>query len=142
MGTGSEKTYVFKNEQTGQVYGKIEHLSGIESKWVEMLDRSLDYLRTPEAADWLGSPLVGYAEKATIREWIRSATKNGMIDSHTQEMLLKKHLGTTNKFVLDRMVEASVIWNDIKQNWGGMTLQGFSEFLKRLFGYVFSDELR
>lgn len=121
----------------------VKNISAVESKWVEMLDRACSgYLRTPEAADWLGSPLVGYAEKATIREWIRTAVKNGTISSETQKVLLEKHFGTSNKFLLDRMSEISVLWNDFKTNYPIMTGQGFMDFLRRAFGYVFSDDVR
>lgn len=148
MGTGSGEYPVFdlNGKPMLDKNGKpvvIKDISKIESKWIEMLDRACSgYLRTPKAADWLGNPLTGYAEKATIREWIRTAVKNGTISSETQKILLEKNFGTSNKFLLDRMTEISVLWNDFKMNFGMMSWQAFMEFLKRAFGYVFTDELR
>ena len=118
------------------------YVSEMEAKQIELMDRSIEYLKTDVAADKLGNPLTGYAQTAEIRKWIRSWQKNLIIETETAQILLDKHLGTHNKFVLDRMVEVSILWNDFKTNVGGMSWQAFMELLKRAFGYVFTDELR
>lgn len=144
----SPKTYKFYNRDGSPMMRdgeqvKVEGISGQEWGWIDDVDRSCEnYLRSPEGEGWLGSPLTGYAEMATIREWINTAVKNGMLDDNTRDILLDKNFGTHKKFVLNRMSEISVIWNDFRTNWGGMTFQTFLEFLKRAFGYVLTDELR
>jgi len=109
---------------------------------IEIMDRMLNYLRSDEAKDQLGDPIIGYSEKATICEWINSWVRHGMIDSKVSKVLFEKYLGTSNKTLLRIISTSDIIWNDLKNNWGTMSLQGIGEFIKRLFGYIFADEFR
>ena len=120
---------------------KIE-VSQMEEAQIEYYDRAIEYLKTDDAENWLGDPLTGYAEKATIREWINILTKNGMIDPDVRDILLEKHLGTKNKFILNRIGEISIIWNHFKHNKFLIAADSFAQLLKKLFGYVFSDEVK
>lgn len=118
----------------------IKGISGIEYGWIDTIDRHCHWLTTDAGERVTGNPITGYAEKAEIRAAITTAVKNGMINGEIRDIFLKKYLGTKNDFLLNRMTEISVIWNDMKQNFGAANLTALGEFIKRLFGYVFSDE--
>lgn len=121
---------------------EIRDISGVEMKWIEHVDRHCYWLTTEAGERVTSNPITGFAEKAEIRAVIVSMVKNGMIDGKVRDILLEKYLGTSKRWKLDMITMADVLWNDFKMNYGRMSFEAFIEFLKRAFGYVFSDDFR
>ena len=65
-----------------------------------------------------------------------------MICEETKNILLRKYFGTRNTFLLNRISEINVWGADLIHNAGGMTWSAFMEYIKRMFKYMFSDEVR
>ncbi|OGM25051.1 hypothetical protein A2715_03870 [Candidatus Woesebacteria bacterium RIFCSPHIGHO2_01_FULL_39_32] len=140
-GTG-KRDAIIKDSSGERVIGTVKDITPIEVKWMELLDRSLEYLKTKQGAEWMSDPTTGYPRLAMTREWINTARRNGMIGEETKNILLRKYFGTRNTFLLNRISEINVWGADLIHNAGGMTWSAFMEYIKRMFKYMFSDEVR
>ncbi|OGM21151.1 hypothetical protein A2714_03040 [Candidatus Woesebacteria bacterium RIFCSPHIGHO2_01_FULL_38_9] len=143
MGTGEEKVgFTRKNGEL--VAGKTEKVSGIETKHIELGERTLEWMRAdknaPESIEALK-----YSKLQEYLNLIDLMSKEELISNERRDFLYKEYLGTSIKTWAQTKTQVDQMVGFIFRNpeTRALNISNFlSNLLKRLFGYVFQEEAR
>jgi len=143
MGSG-EKTVPFVKKDGRKIEGKVERVSGQESKLLELTERTLEWMRTdPRAAESIEALKV--SKLTEFLNLIELASVEEFITNQRRDFLYKEYLGTSSRVLAAQKVNIDRYIGFVLRNaeTRALTIQGFfSNLLKKLLGYVFQDEVR